>query len=233
MGANNIAIIPARGGSKRVPRKNIRNFCGKPMIAWSIQAAREAGIFSRVIVSTDDEEIAGVARGYGADVPFVRPPELSHDRVATLPVVRHAIECLSSAGDPVDAVCCLYATAPFLRADYLREGRRLLGDEPEVDFVYALAQFEYPVLRAVLREDSGAVRMAWPEYEGARSQDLPTYYHDAGQFYWGRREAWLTCASILASRNRGVVLPTYLVQDIDTPDDWIRAESMFRNMQNG
>jgi N-acylneuraminate cytidylyltransferase len=229
----NVAIIPARGGSKRIPRKNIREFCGKPMIVWSIEAALHSGVFDRVIVSTDDEETAQIAMKHGADVPFRRPHELANDHAGTLPVIRHAVEWMVDRGCAFDHACCIYATAPLLDLKYLREAFDLLKSTPQTDFVFAATRFEFPIFRALKLGSGNQASLFWPEYETARSQDLPAAYHDAGQFYWGTKNAWLEKERILSSTTRAVILPNSLVQDIDTPEDWEHAELKFKLCQAG
>lgn len=223
-----LCVIPARGGSRRIPRKNVRTFCGRPMIAWSIGAARESGLFDRVIVSTDDAEIAGVARSCGADVPFVRPAELADDHTPVVAVVRHAIGAIEAASGPVERACCVYATAPFLTAETLRRGLEALQADATLEFAFGVTRFEFPIFRAVSLDDTGLVRMFWPEHELTRSQDLPPAYHDAGQFVWGTRAAWSTRDRVFSSRTRGVVMPGALVQDIDTEADWELAVRKFQ-----
>ena len=225
-----LAIIPARGGSKRIPRKNIKPFCGKPMIAWSIEAAQESGCFDRVIVSTDDAEIAEVARQYGAEVPFMRPLELSDDHTGTIPVIRHAIETINSQGRAVEQACCLYATAPFIQAEDLRRGLEILQGSGG-DYAFSVTSYAFPIQRAIRLTPEGRVEMFNPEHFSTRSQDLEEAYHDAGQFYWGRAEAWLQGQMIFSPASLPVMLPRHRVQDIDTPEDWVRAEWMFKAMQ--
>lgn len=222
-----VAIIPARGGSKRIPRKNIKNFAGKPMIAWPIAAARESGVFDRIVVSTDDPEIAAVARQSGAEAPFVRPVELSNDHVGTTAVIRHAIEWLDARGPPVDFACCIYATAPFVQAADLRLGLTLLRDS-DAAYVFSVTSFASPIQRAIRINAAGRVEMFHPEYFNIRSQDLEEAYHDAGQFYWGRARSFVDDVRIFSIQSLPLVLPRYQVQDIDTPDDWKRAELMFQ-----
>lgn len=228
----NVAIIPARGGSKRIPRKNVREFCGKPMIAWSIEAAKNSGLFSRVIVSTDDEEISQIATEWGAEVPFQRPPALANDHAGTLPVIRHAVDWLAQNDEEPTHACCIYATTPFLQARFLLEGLNLLSANPATDFVFSATPFDFPIFRALRLDEKNGVTMFWPEHEMTRSQDLPTAYHDAGQFYWGTGETWLTKEQIYSSKSRAVILPPHLVQDIDTPDDWVQAELKFMALRN-
>lgn len=225
-----LAIIPARGGSKRIPRKNIKPFCGKPMIAWSIEAALESGCFDRIIVSTDDDEIAEVARQYGAEVPFMRPLELSDDHAGTLPVIRHAIETINSQGRAVEQACCLYATAPFIRAEDLRRGLEILQGSGS-DYAFSVTSYAFPIQRAIRLTPEGRVEMFNPEHFNTRSQDLEEAYHDAGQFYWGRADAWLQGQMIFSPASLPVMLPRHRVQDIDTPEDWVRAEWLFKAMQ--
>lgn len=227
-----IAVIPARGGSKRIPRKNVKPFCGKPMIAWSIEAARTSECFDRIIVSTDDEEIAGVARQWDAEVPFMRPPELADDSTGTIAVMRHAVEWCTTHGSSPDPVCCVYATAPFLRPADLRAGLDLLLDE-DCDYAFAATAYAAPIQRAFQISPTRRVRMFNPEYFAARSQDLQPAYHDAAQFYWGRASAWIAGRPVFSPSAAAVLLPRYRVQDIDTPEDWARAELLSRIMQPG
>lgn len=222
-----VAIIPARGGSKRIPRKNIRNFGGQPMIAWSVQIAQQSGLFDHIVVSTDDTEIADTARRFGAEVPFMRPADLSDDYVATRPVIAHAITALQDHyGAAIDYACCIYATAPFLTADSLDQGLRAISER---DFLYAFSgcSYPYPVQRGLKISASGGVEMMYPEYRATRSQDLEDVWHDAGQFYWGRAEAWLGDRPIFAPYSTLIDLPRWRVHDIDTEEDWQRAELMF------
>lgn len=228
----NVAIIPARGGSKRIPRKNIRDFLGKPMIAWSIDVALQSQLFERVIVSTDDPEIREISLANGAEVPFQRPEELANDHAPTLPVIRHAVEWLEKSGTPVSTACCIYATAPFLRATYLKQGYDTLIQTPGLDFTFSITPFGFPIFRALKKEDSGQISMIWPDKEFTRSQDLPSAYHDAGQFYWGTGEAWRLKTGIYSSHAQGIVIPPHLVQDIDTPEDWVRAELMAQSLRH-
>jgi len=223
----NIAIIPARGGSKRIERKNIRSFCGKPMIAWSIEAALASELFSKVIVSTDCPAIADVSRSYGATTPFVRPAELSDDFTPTIPVVRQAIQwLLENSRTSVQQVCCLYATAPFVQASDLRRGLDILTANEQLEFTFPVTEFASSIYRS-LKIDSDRVSMNWPEHELTRTQDLPAAYHDVGQFYWGRTNAWEDHTGFYSARSAPIVLPAWRVQDIDTPEDWTKAELMF------
>jgi len=224
----NVAIIPARGGSKRIPRKNIKYFCGKPIIAYSIQAAKASNLFDHIVVSTDDDEIAKVAIQHGAEAPFRRPTELSDDHATTRPVVAHAIRWFQENRGPIDFVCCIYATAPFLQPRYLREGLDLLQSDPRADFALSVTSYAFPILRSLKRNSDGTIAMNWAEYELTRSQDLPEAWHDAGQFYWGRPQSFLNGRGTFSARSHPVILPRYLVQDIDTAEDWEMAERIFR-----
>jgi len=225
-----VAIIPARGGSKRIPRKNVKEFCGKPMIAWSIEAAKASGCFDKIIVSTDDAEIAGVAKECGATVPFLRPAELSDDFTGTLPVIRHAVEWLTDHEDPVSFACCLYATAPFVSAEDLRRGWELIQREG-CSYAFSVTSYAFPIQRAVRITENGRVAMFNPEHFQTRSQDLEEAWHDAGQFYWGAAQAWREERPIFGEESLPVKLPRHRVQDIDTPEDWARAEWLFRAMK--
>ncbi|CAM3795893.1 pseudaminic acid cytidylyltransferase [Vreelandella rituensis] len=221
-----IAVIPARGGSKRIPRKNIKDFCGKPMIAWSIEAAIASRCFDRVIVSTDDDEIAAVARDWGAETPFIRPAALSDDYTGTIPVIAHAIEWLGEHDQAPLAVCCLYATAPFVQPDDLQLGWQAL-QSVGVAYAFSVTSYAFPIQRALRLTAEGRVAMFQPEHFTTRSQDLEEAWHDAGQFYWGRAEAWLQGKPIFTDDAVPVKLPRHWVQDIDTPEDWERARWLF------
>jgi len=218
-----IAVIPARGGSKRIPRKNIKPFSGKPMIAWSIEAAKSSGLFDRIIVSTDDAEIAEVAKQWGAEVPFMRPEALSNDHAGTTPVIAHATQWALAQGMDVEAVCCIYATAPFVQVDDLKRGWEAL-ESCDWDYAFTVTDFAAPIFRAFRQTKEGGIEMFYPEHFAARSQDLPVALHDAGQFYWGRPAAWIEGKRIFDHRSKPVLIPRWRVQDIDTPDDWERAE---------
>ena len=223
-----VAIIPARGGSKRIPRKNIKPFCGKPMISWSIKAAQDSKVFDAIIVSTDDEEIAQVARDCGAEAPFKRPPELSGDHALTLPVIAHAIHWFEENRGSITCACCIYATDPFLEPNNLRAGLEVLQKREDAEFAFGVTSYAFPIFRALQLKPDGSVGMFWPENELKRSQDLPPAFHDAGQFYWGRKEAFLIRSGIFSARSLPIILPRHSVQDIDTPEDWERAEQLFR-----
>ncbi len=223
----NIAVIPARGGSKRIPRKNVRPFCGKPMIEWPIAAVRQSGCFESVIVSTDDDEIAEVARRAGAEVPFMRPARLANDQTGTAEVVRHAIAWHADKGRMPELVCCIYATAAFVTGADLLRGRDLLLEQG-ADFAFSVCRYGPPVQRALRVDSDGRIEMFQPEYAGARSQDLEPAFHDAGQFYWGTATAWMSGAALFSKASAAVVLPRERVLDIDTPEDWSLAEALFR-----
>jgi pseudaminic acid cytidylyltransferase len=225
-----LAVIPARGGSKRIPRKNIKLFCGQPMIAWSIEAAQQSGCFDKIVVSTDDAEIAEVARQYGAQVPFMRPAALSDDHTGTTAVMAHAIDWLSEQGQLPTQVCCLYATAPFVSADDLRRGLAVLI-ETGSDYAFSVTSYAFPIQRAIRLNATGRVEMFNPEHFNTRSQDLEEVYHDAGQFYWGSADAWLQGQMIFSPAATPVVLSRHRVQDIDTPEDWLMAEYLFQALK--
>jgi len=222
-----VAVIPARGGSKRIPGKNIKMFCGKPMIAWPIEIAKESGVFDRIIVSTDSEDIGDVAARWGAEVPFQRPPDLSDDHSGTVEVVAHATQWLLDRECSITAVCCIYATAAFLQKDDLRQGLRLF-ESGNWAYVFSVTDFASSIFRAVRILDQGGVQMFFPEHYDTRSQDLPNASHDAAQFYWGHPDSWISGKRLFASHSAAVAIPRWRVQDIDTQDDWIRAELMFQ-----
>jgi pseudaminic acid cytidylyltransferase len=221
-----VAIIPARGGSKRIPGKNIREFHGKPIIGYSIEAARQSQCFARIVVSTDDDEIAAVARRFGAETPFMRPASLADEHTGTMEVVKHAVETLEQSGAAFDWACCIYATAPFLSADHLNEGFLRLKRSGR-SFAFAVSSFNYPIQRALRILPDGTLDAIWPEHRATRSQDLEPAYHDAGQFYWGRTSAFRERREVFSPESMPVVLPRELVHDIDTPEDWANAELAF------
>lgn len=222
-----VAIIPARGGSKRIPRKNVKQFCGKPMIAWSIEAARASGCFDKIIVSTDDCEIADVAEKWGAEIPFLRPNDLADDYTGTLPVIRHAVQWLDDHESKVEYACCLYATAPFLSAEDLQRGWQLI-QQANSSYAFSVTNYSSPIQRAVRITEKDRLAMFSPEHFQTRSQDLEEAWHDAGQFYWGTAEAWLEEKTIFGEDSVPVKLPRYQVQDIDTHEDWVLAETKFK-----
>jgi N-acylneuraminate cytidylyltransferase len=218
----NIAIIPARGGSKRIPRKNIKEFCGKPMIAYAITAAKKSNLFDRIIVSTDDEEIARIAKEWGAEIPFVRPVELANDYTTTVPVIVHAIESCIKLGWQFDNVCCIYPCVPFIQIDDLKGALGCLSGG-KGDYCFSIAEYPSSIQRALKLTGDGKTQPFYPEYEATRTQDLEVAYYDAGQFYWGATQAWLTKPKIHRC-GIGYVIPNWRVIDIDTADDWATAE---------
>lgn len=220
-----LAVIPARGGSKRIPRKNIRPFGGKPMIRYAIDAAIAAGVFDRILVSTDDAEIAEIASAAGAETPFVRPAELSDDHTPTVPVIAHAIRACIEQSDGA-LVCCIYPAVPLIQPDDIRAALRLI-EESGAAYAFPVTPFPSAIQRALRRDQDGSVRPFNPEHVATRTQDLEPAYYDAGQFYWGRAQAWLDGLGIHGN-GVSIVLPEWRVVDIDTPDDWERAEALFR-----
>ena len=221
-----VAIIPARGGSKRIPGKNIKLFAGKPIIAYSIAAAKKSGLFNRIIVSTDSRKIAGVAEEFSAEVPFIRPDELSDDFADTSAVVLHTLNWLEENDTLPDYFCCIYATAPFIQVKSIKQGLDRLKQE-DATTAFSVTSFAYPILRALKADEDGYLKMFWPEHKNTRSNDLPEAYHDAGQFYWAHTQRFLKEKTFFSSKAIPVVLPRYLVQDIDTPEDWEVAEHMY------
>lgn len=221
------AIIPARGGSKRLPRKNLREFCGQPIIAYSIRTALDSGLFDQVLVSTDDDEIAALALECGASVPFRRPAPLADDHAGTMAVMQHAVQACRRLGWSLDMVCCLYATAPFVEAADLLRGFTALAD-PALQYAFSVTSFAFPVQRAIRLDAFGRVEPVWPENMPRRSQDLEPLFHDAGQFYWGRADAFERQLPLFAAHSAAVLLPRHRVQDIDDEEDWLRAEWMYR-----
>lgn len=226
-----VCVIPARGGSKRIPRKNIRNFCGKPMIAWSIEAAIQAKCFDLVLVSTDDEEIASFSQLCGAKVPFMRPNPLANDFASTSLVIIHAIEWLFSSGFNPAYVCCLYATAPFVRSNDIKRGLSILLNSDNDRFVLTASEYPSPPQRALwMNCDTGLLTMKDPSQYAIRTQDLDQFYYDAGQFYWAPSNVWMRNGNIFEG-SLPIVLPSWRVQDIDTHDDWLRAQLIFNVMR--
>jgi len=226
-----LCIIPARGGSKRIPGKNIKEFNGKPIIAYSIEAALKCGCFDDIIVSTDSNEIAELSRSYGAEVPFLRPVELSDDFTGTMDVIKHAVQWFQLNRTEPDYVCCLYATAPFIKAQFLDDAFQLMIREGS-DYCFSVTSFPFPIQRAVTVTQNNRVKMLWPEHFHSRSQDLDECYHDAGQFYWGTSRDFIHDKQLFSDAATPYILPRYLVQDIDTAEDWLRAELMHQALIN-
>lgn len=219
----NLAILPARGGSKRIPRKNIRPFRGRPMLVWSIEAARAAGVFDAIMVSTDDDEIADVAMAAGAVVPFRRSAETSSDFATTAAVLLEVLDAYAARGVSPEFACCLYPTAPFVRGADLAEGLARLR-AGGFDSFFPVSRFDYPIWRSLRRAPDGRIALNFPEHLDARSQDLPPAYHDAGQWYWFRPEALRRDRTLMGGNAGTVVLPAERVQDVDTEEDWAAAE---------
>jgi len=225
----NVAVIPARGGSKRIPRKNIKEFCGKPIIAWPIEIAKKSQLFEHILVSTDDEEIAEVAKAYGADVPFMRPEDLANDFTGTTKVVAHAISWMDKHQFLLDSVCCIYPTAVFFSVADLEKGLHAL-DSGDWSFSLSVTDFESNIFRSFKEHRDGGLEMFFPECFETRSQDLSTALHDAAQFYWGKPSAWRNQMQIFGSFSYPIMLPRWRVQDIDSEDDWKRAEWLFARL---
>ena len=223
-----IAIIPARGGSKRIPKKNIKEFFGKPIMVWSIEAAKKCKLFDRIIVSTDNHEIASIAKQHGADVPFMRPKHLADDYTGTNAVVKDVIQNIHKNGEQVSYVCCIYATAPFISSEYLIKAYQDLITQNK-SYAFSVTTFSFPVERSFVINQSNEIENLFPDMTLSRSQDLQEVYHDAGQFYWGLADALLNDVPIFSKHSIPIILPRYLVQDIDTIEDWKRAELMFES----
>ena len=224
-----LCVIPARGGSKRIPKKNIRLFCGKPIIVWSIEAALNSQCFDKVIVSTDSEEIALLSKKFGADVPFLRPHNLSDDYTATTPVINHAIQYMNKKYGEIEFTCCIYATAPFVEPKFIKEGLRKII-ETKANFAFSVTSFPFPIQRAIKLNPENKSEMFFPNNFNKRSQDLECAFHDAGQFYWGKSSAWLQNKSVFDDNSVPIIIPRYKVQDIDNEEDWLRAELMFKSI---
>ncbi|EGR3365038.1 pseudaminic acid cytidylyltransferase [Vibrio parahaemolyticus] len=226
-----IALIPARGGSKRIPRKNIKEFHGQPIIAYSIKAALESGCFDKVIVSTDDVEIADVAKRYGAEVPFMRPRDLADDHATTAVVIEHTLNYFKQQCENVDYLCCIYPTAPLISSTDIKESYKKLI-ESKAQFCFPICSFAYPIQRALTINRDNRIQMFQPEYLYTRSQDLEEGYHDTGLFYWGRAESFIQGIPVFSTQSIPYVIPRYRVVDIDTPEDWdiaIKLYSVFKD----
>lgn len=221
----NICIVPARGGSKRIPRKNIKQFLGKPIIAYSIEAAIDSRLFDEVMVSTDDKEIAAIAEHYGAKIPFLRSKENANDHATTFSVIEEVLFKYQEKHIDFANACCLYPCAPFVTADKLSEAYKMLQD---FDSVFPVVKFGFPIQRALKKEDDGNLSFFQPEYELMRSQDLEQSYHDAGQFYWFKVEKILSEKKILTQNTGGVIMSEMEVQDIDNEIDWKLAELKYQ-----
>ncbi len=225
--AISVAIIPARGGSKRIPRKNIKLFCGKPLITWTIEKVLECNVFDRIIVSTDDEEIADIAKKAGAEVPFMRPAALSGDHATTAVVVDHAIEWLINEGKDVDYVCNIYPGSVFIQSAFVNQAFKLVK-ENEYDSVLSVCEFNYPIQRALVTNPRNTIEFMNPQYALTRTNDLETTYHDAAMFCWVKVQAFRTSKTMITENTSSVVIPRKYVIDIDTPEDFEIAEALFK-----
>ncbi len=223
---NNIAIIPARGGSKRIPKKNIKNFNGKPMIYWPISALKKSNLFKKIIVSTDDTQIAKISSNYGAEVPFKRPKKLSDDYAVTSEVMIHALNYLKKKGEKYDNVCCVYATNPFLKVQYLKNAYKIFT-ESDREFLFSATEYNYPIQRSFYIRNN-IIKMLDKKNFFKRTQDLETLYHDAGQFYWSRSNSWENNPIIFSKISIPYVIPHHDVVDIDNMQDWKKAEKMIK-----
>ena len=221
-----LAIIPARGGSKRIPRKNIKDFLGKPIIAYSIEAALQSSLFDEVMVSTDDKEIAQIAKQYGASVPFYRSAETANDYATTVDVLLEVIETYKQRGMVFDTICCLYSTAPFVTSDRLKEAYSKLSDN--VDACFTMVEYSYPIQRSLRINEAGMVEMKYPEHLKSRTQDLEKIYHDAGQFYFVKIKSLIEEKTVWCKRTAPLVLSELEVQDLDTITDWQLAEMKYK-----
>ena len=222
-----IAIITARGGSKRIPHKNIREFCGKPIIQYSIEAALDSGIFEEVMVSTEDKEIAEISQNAGAKVPFLRSAKTADDYASTDDVLMEVLQCYKEQGRDFEAFCCLYPTAPFVTKEKLQKAMKLLE---KADSVMPVVSFSYPPQRCLILNEKGELRMKWPEYAKTRSQDLEPYYHDCGQFYCCKTEPFMIYGTTDLPHMVPMIMSELEVQDIDNLDDWEIAELKYRKM---
>lgn len=225
----NLAIITARGGSKRIPHKNIKIFCGKPIIAYSIQAALESKLFDEVMVSTDDERIASIAKEYGANVPFMRSEENANDFATTRDVLDEVMKTYKNQGKTFDYMCCIYPTAPFVTVKKLQEAFSLLRSA-KTEQVVPVVKFSFPPQRCYVIDAENNLRYKWPENQPKRSQDLEPFYHDAGQFYFYDANVFYQHKNTVELITKALVLPDLEVQDIDNEEDWAIAEMKYQLM---
>ena len=223
----NLCIIPARGGSKRIPKKNSKKFCGKPIIAWSIELAIASKCFDKIIVSTDDEKIANLAKSYGAEVPFMRPKTLSDDFTKTITVISHAIKWQIKNYQKPNYICCIYATAPFIKLGDLKNGLKILK-KTHCAYVFPATNYAYPIQRSFRIRKNKKLELLYLKYSNSRSQDLEEIFHDAGQFYWGSADAWLANRPIISKDSIPILIPRSRALDIDTIEDWKIAEEIFK-----
>tara|TARA_B110000438_G_scaffold303271_1_gene364012 strand:- start:621 stop:1328 length:708 start_codon:yes stop_codon:yes gene_type:complete len=222
-----IAIIPARGGSRRIPKKNIKFFCGKPIIGWTIDIVKKSKIFNKIIVSTDDKKIALIAKKYNAEVPFIRPNKLGNDKVGTLDVVAHAVSWLQKKGYKPSEVCCIYPTAPLLqKKDLINSLKDLRSGKWE--YIFSATTFGPSIYRSFTKNRKEKLKVVFSKKINKRSQDLEQAYHDAGQFYWATAKTWIEKKKIFGKKSKIALLPRWRVQDIDVMDDWKKAEIIFR-----
>ena len=226
-----LCVIPARGGSKRIKNKNIKFFVQKEIIYYSIKAALNSKLFDKIIVSTDSKAIAKIAEKYGAEVPFVRPANISDDQTATIPVIKHAIKFYESQNILIDDVCCIYATAPFIQSTDIKETFKILKSH-KWDYVFVATKYNHPIYRSFKKDKNAGTKMLYTNQFNSRSQDLEDIYHDAGQFYWGTADAWKKNTKIFSKNSTFKTIPSWRVNDIDTIDDWKRAEFMFQILNN-
>jgi N-acylneuraminate cytidylyltransferase len=226
-----LCIIPARGGSKRIKKKNIKFFCGKPIIAWSIELAIASKFFDKIIVSTDDLEIASIAKNYGAEIPFLRPKNLSDDSTIITKVISHAIKWQIKNDKRPFYVCCIFPTAPFIEINDLKDGFNILKNSG-YEYSFAATNYAYPIQRSFKINKNNQLDIFYPKYVNTRSQDLKKTFHDAGQFYWGLTDAWLKNKPIISKNSKPLLVPRNRALDIDTPEDWKIAERMFEVINN-
>ncbi len=225
----NVCIIPARGGSKRIIKKNIKNFCGKPIISYPIYEAIKSKLFDRVIVSTDNEEIQQIAKRHGAEVPFTRPSEISDDYTSTIEVIKHGIEFIQEK-EKINYVCCLYPTAVFIKSKDLIDGKNFLESNHSSSILLTAKKYSHPLKRSFFINENGKSETLFDEYLNSRTQDLDDFYHDAGQFYYGKSSEWLKISNLI-NNDIPFILPYWRVHDIDTLEDWKRAELIFKILE--
>lgn len=227
-----IAFIHARGGSKRIPRKNIKDFYGLPAIAYPIQAALDSSVFSHVVISTDDQEIADIAVKHGAECHYMRPAELSNDKATTDEVFQYDVHTMREKGFEFDYACCIYGTSIFLEPQYLKDAAQTISIRSDIGSVISVTEYDFSIFRALVENENGCLKMREPEYRLTRSQDLPDTYHDAALFYFVPVKNYMKEGKVYSEKGIcPVKIPHYKVVDIDTPDDWVRAEVMYESLQ--
>lgn len=226
----NLAIIPARGGSRRIKNKNIKLFFNKPIIYWSIKAAKQSKLFDKIIVSTDSKKIANICKKYNIEIPFLRPKTLSNDKVSTIKVIKHALIWFKKKGVFFDRVCCIYPASPFISKKIIKKALKLLKIKRK-SFAFTVSSYPHPIQRALKIKKNGYLKPVWPSNVNIRSQKFENRYHDAGQFYWGTFDSFMKNKNFFIKNSIPIYIPRYLCHDIDTLEDWKKAELVFKSLK--